>query len=223
MSGCKVTSDNYMGLQSSTWHFLLTIFVAGFILFLLANRVNNPIDVLKTTILHCVEIFAIVLFGRFFGHIPGLYQSAFYYLAVSFIYYKLSRRLDEYQQECATNISLELTNQTAKNVFYVHSFLVVAGIIMGFYEKYHRSFFPNCLVIDLLITCWSVSIKPWAVEQINTYGELELLTNYEERMGTALKWIEDGVTLFFSARNIGMMVYCSGLIARPCKSLKMTM
>jgi len=164
---------------------------------------------LKVFFEHASQVVFTFIIARLSFHVPGLYSCLFYYLAMYMIYNKIVAAYADYQLHPGG-----CHNQIYKYMFYFFLLVVLpAGLCLGFYEKLHRSYIPNAAIIDLLALGCALRCKPDVIRYILEFYEIdEVDPSYSDINERNFNWFERGVTLFACARNVGMMVYCSGII-----------
>jgi len=199
---CPRPSDNYLNMPIQCVYLILAI-LYGILYGLAEITCAGSLKVFFENASHIVLVF---IGARLSFHVPGLYSCAFYYLATFIIYKKIAKALDDYLHA--------LHCDKKKFVFYAFLFGVFpAGAVFGFYEKLNKNYIPNAMIIDLLAVGFALRCKPEIIKNITDYYQIPGIdATYSLPVDRYLNWIESTITLFASARNFGMMVYCSGIV-----------
>jgi hypothetical protein len=142
--------------------------------------------------------------------IPGFYCMFFYYSSLAIVGLKL---LFNYESICCS---------TSRNVFFMMILLTLASGFIGFVEKTNSFFMPTLLLIDFLALGLAVSYKPWVMEKLFDYVGYKYEGFYTPKWQKLVSWMSDAFVIFVAARNVGMMVFCMGLISQPCRFSEMT-
>jgi len=194
------SAANYLGMCE------LQVYLSLVVLFLLC-RVGSLIGSEgcgKQVFQHISQMVAVFTMIRFFIHIPGFFECLFYIIAVPCVYEKMKKAYDDYVEAP--------TCYQKQYVYYIYSVLIPLGVLIGFVEKCKKCFIANALIIDLLALGWAIRWKPifmdWFAAKVDV-GDEEF--EYGDVTIKKIRWFEGAITLFCSARNLGMMIYCTGL------------
>jgi len=163
-------------------------------------------DDLHMLVEHSSHVVGVFIVARIFLSIYGWFQSIFYYLSPLSAYCIIENSFHDW-----------LTHPNCrrrKYIVYIYTYFVLTlGIMTGIMEQMNRLFIPEQFIIDLMALGFSLRCKP---DFLALFGEIFQFesenANYAPDTALNFGWIQNGITLFAGARNVGKIMHNNGLV-----------